>query len=502
MDKLITHLNSQYIELCEMPEGDVAGRLKIKMSALCIHPDTTQHNDNGITWLEQYVEDNKQSAIGMPYVVSWLDEENQIPSDHGTMSYDDEGNAVFEGVTVGSVQDVYIEDVEINGETKRLLMTEGFLYGQRYPLFIKWLKNELKNGVVYGSIEINGKGKSKTIVYRDGSKNDDGTMKVGRIPTVFDFSGLAILYLTEPADKNSIIFEVNSKQEKGEKMEIIAKGTAIEINKLSYDDIMALVIRAIDKAMGGSGYCGDYYPIRFYPDTSEVVFYKYGEVGKYYMTTYKIENTIVTLGDIIRVEEDWKPVSSAQSVEVNIEKIKERIKKEGGQDQMTIEELNAKIAELSEQIVGLNSTIAELNAKVVEKDNQITEINGLLVEANKSLEAEKAKCTALETECNTYKAEKAQAEAVQKQAEVNAYFETEIPKNNFDEAEVNSLKEFVTKCDLEGLKNAEAALIVKKFKEGKLGTVETNDKKDNTDLFFSTREEKIDDIEAGKALFN
>ena len=37
------------------------------------------------------------------------------------------------------------------------------------------------------------------------------------------------------------------------------------------------------------------------------------------MTTYKIENTIVTLGDIIRVEEDWKPVSSAQSVEVNIE---------------------------------------------------------------------------------------------------------------------------------------------------------------------------------------
>ena len=25
-----------------------------------------------------YVEDNKQSAIGMPYVVSWLDEENQI----------------------------------------------------------------------------------------------------------------------------------------------------------------------------------------------------------------------------------------------------------------------------------------------------------------------------------------------------------------------------------------------------------------------------------------
>ena len=169
---------------------------------------------------------------------------------------------------------------------------------------------------------------------------------------------------------------------------------------------------------------------------------------------------------------------------------------------MTIEELNAKIAELSEQIVGLNSTIAELNAKVVEKDNQITEVNGLLVEANKSLEAEKAKCTTLETECNTYKAEKAQAEAMQKQAEVNAYFETDIPKNNFYEAEVNSLKEFVEKCDLEGLKNAEAALIVKKFKEGKFGTVETNAKKDNTDLFFSTREEKIDDIEAGKALFS
>ena len=100
--------NDQYIEICEMPEEEVAGRVKIKMSALAIHPDNSQYNSNGITWLEQYINDNLKSAIGMPYVVSWFDEENQIPSDHGTMSYNEEGYVEFEGVSVGSVQDAYI----------------------------------------------------------------------------------------------------------------------------------------------------------------------------------------------------------------------------------------------------------------------------------------------------------------------------------------------------------------------------------------------------------
>ena len=89
------------------------------MSALEIVPDNSQYNDNGITWLEQYVRDNIKSAIGMPYGFM-VDQENQIPSDRGTMKFDEEGYVEFEGVSVGSVQDAYIEDIEIDGVMKKL----------------------------------------------------------------------------------------------------------------------------------------------------------------------------------------------------------------------------------------------------------------------------------------------------------------------------------------------------------------------------------------------
>ena len=89
----------------------------------------------------------------------------------------------------------------------------------------------------------------------------------------------------------------------------------------------------------------------------------------------------------------------------------------------------------------------------------------------------------------------------QKKVEINAYFDNEIPKNHFEEAEVNTLKEFVEKCDLEGLKNAEKDLVFKRFKEGKL-SIETNTKEEKNDLFFHVKEPKLNDVEAGKALFN
>lgn len=509
MSKFI--LNNQYIEICEMPEEELAGRSKIKMSALEIVPDNSSYNDNGITWLREYIDANIKSAIGMPYVVSWLDEENQIPSDHGIMNFDDEGNVVFDGVTVGTVLDAYIEDIEIDGETKTLLMTEGFIYRQRYPKFVDWLKTEIENGKIYGSIEINGKGESKIIEYLDGSTNPDGSRKMGRIPISFDFSGLAIMYLTNPADKNSIIFEVNSKEGENKNMpnnkNIIIKSQIIEMNKLNYYDICTLITRAFNQAMGYNDcdcYCCEYDIHRFYPMESQVIFTKWREVGIYYSTTYKVENLNVTLGDIIQVKEDWTPTVDSQPVEINVQIIKEIISEQnqkGGKELMNVEELNTKISELSSQLTEVNSKVTELNSLVVEKDTKIAELNEALITANKSLEEVNAKFSTLEVETNEYKESLNKIETEKKQVEVNSYFEVEIPKNKFDEAEVNSLKDYVEKCDLEGLKKAEADLIVKRFKEGKLNNIETNSTKE--DIFFHTKEEKIDEnlVDAGKALF-
>lgn len=508
MSDLITKINNQYIEICEMPEEELAGRVKIRMSALEIVPDNSYYNDNGISWLEEWINENIKSAIGMPYVVSWFDEENQIPSDHGTMSYDEDGYVEFEGVAVGTVLDAYIEDVEIDGEVKKLLMTEGYLYKQRYSKFVDWLKKELKNGKVYGSIEINGKGKNKTIEYLDGATNEDGSRKMGRIPTQFDFSGLAILYLVNPADKSSIVFEVNNKE--GEHQNMPNKNI-IEINAMNYNDISILVENAFNKKFNENQQSYSWFYVhKFYPTISTFIMRSWDKVGEYYKTTYSIENGTVKIGEIIKVEESWQPVGNDQSIEVNtpIKNIITKYKEVKVVDEKIMLELNQKIEDKVNEINSLNKTLEAkeseingLNEKVTELNSKVEELNSTIVEVNKSLEDVKKEKEALAVEVNSLKEYKENKETEIKKAEVNAYFETEIPKNGFEEAEINSLKEYVEKCDLEGLKNAEANLIVKRFKEAKKEEkIETNNKQEN--IFFSTKEEKLDDIEAGKSLFN
>lgn len=489
MKKLILNKDNRYIEICELPEEDLAGKTKVRMSALKIHEDNSEFNSNGITWIEEYVNNNLDSMIGSPYVVSWLDEENQIPSDHGAMSFDDDGNVIFEGVAVGAVQDAFIDTVEIDGVDTKVLMTEGYIFTQRYNKFVEWLRNEVENGKVYGSVEINGKGKSKTIEYLNGGTNEDGSLKDGRVPTVFDFTGLAILYIANPADKNSIVFEVNTKEGDSD-LKVIQKARDIEVNKISYDDLAKMVYRAFAEATGINYY--DLYIYKFYPTSSEIVFSVYDKPGVYYMTTYAIENTIIKLSDIVQVEEDWKPVSGAEPVEVNINL-------EGGRKQVMEKELQEKISVLSKEIGETNAKVEGLNAIVEEKDAKIAELNETLVVANKSLEDLNTKYAELEVERNTYKEEKDKMEKEKLQAEVNVYFEKEIPKNKFTSAEVDSLKEYVEKCDLEGLKRAESDLIVKKFKERVSDPdVEANAVKED-DLFFSTKED--DDLDVGKELF-
>jgi hypothetical protein len=129
------------------------------------------------------------------------------------MQYDEEGNVIFpDSDTVGSIQDAYIETIELDGKPTSVLTTEGFLYKQSYPNFYNWLKEETSRNTVFGSVEINGKGNSKKIIYANESKNPDGSPKVGRKPKIFDFTAVAILSdFVPPADKYSRVLEINSK---------------------------------------------------------------------------------------------------------------------------------------------------------------------------------------------------------------------------------------------------------------------------------------------------
>jgi len=536
----IINSDNTYIEICEMSEEDVAGRAKIRMSSHFIHPEAGKWNKNGITWLEQYTQDNIKSAIGMNYVVSWADEENQIPSGHGEMSFDEDGNVKFEGVVVGSVLDAYVCDVEIDGQIKKVMMTEGYINSQRYSLFVKWLKEEIKNGKVYGSIEINGKGKSKNIVYLDGNKNIDGTLKMGRCPTVFDFSGLAILSsLENQADDDSIVFEVNSKQddldinnnptsETGKEDNIlpddnnIPNNASIEINELDINDLATLIQNAFNRkfTIENSDSENDYhyyYIHKFYPTNSTFVMKSYSCTGEYYGSSYTVENSKVIIGNIIKVEEGWKPVDGEQFVEVNntlINILNNQTKEENKKmDEKIVLELNQKIEDKINEINTLTNSLeqkgveinsltksleekaTEINAlveKTQELDNKVVELNTSIVEVNKLLESEKAEKESLTVEVNSFREEKIKADSEAKIAEVNAYFETEITKNGFEESEVNSLKTFVEAIDLEGLKKAEAELCAKKFKE-MIASQDNTDVETNTknDMFISIKEKEM-----------
>ena len=239
------------IEINESQEDKKAGRTLITMTALTIHK-RGQYQRRGMTWLEEYVQANIESIIGAPFVVCFIDDEKTIPSGHGKLTYDENGNCEFlDSDTVGSIQKAWIDEVETDGIMSKKLVVSGYLYNQRYPNFVKWLKNEVKkNTKVKGSVEANGKGDSKVIIYEGGGngKDESGNWIVGRIPTVFDFSGLCILLpdVVTEADPGSEIVELNELQKSTElnsddieikenkeetKMADVAKDPIVELNE-------------------------------------------------------------------------------------------------------------------------------------------------------------------------------------------------------------------------------------------------------------------------------
>ena len=66
------------VELCaiqeQTDEDKKAGRARIIMTASSIH-NRGEWNRRGLTFLEKYVNDNIQSAIGAPFVVCFIDDE-------------------------------------------------------------------------------------------------------------------------------------------------------------------------------------------------------------------------------------------------------------------------------------------------------------------------------------------------------------------------------------------------------------------------------------------
>lgn len=169
----------------------------------------TTYNKNGITFLEEYCADKLDSIKDMSITVEFLDEERTTICGHGDTGVED-GIPVFNNATtIGHFTEGFIEDVEINGVSKRCVLGKGFIDEMRYKPLVDTLETELNNGVsVDGSIEIFKSEGNDAIVYKK------GWIPEGRIPVEFVHSGWALVL--NPADPNSTLLELNSKNQNKE----------------------------------------------------------------------------------------------------------------------------------------------------------------------------------------------------------------------------------------------------------------------------------------------
>ena len=140
-------------------ENKIVGRRPIKVVLHEIFPDNTRWQENGISWKEEYVQANLHSVVGMSIVAEFLTEDRDVPYNHGMTDVREEDKLpLFEDATmVGHFDKAYVDDVEIGGVTKRCLVAEGTLDEMRYPKFVAWLRENMADSVVKGSVEIVGK---------------------------------------------------------------------------------------------------------------------------------------------------------------------------------------------------------------------------------------------------------------------------------------------------------------------------------------------------------
>lgn len=185
------------------------GKRKIKLSLLEIHTDEDGVNKNGLHWVEKYVVNavNAEPTFNIPLCVEFIDDEKEIPLGHGYTSIDStENQPLFENSeVVGSVYKAYPTTVEIDGEEKRILCGEGFIYQQRYPKFTNWLVKNVKNSKVMSSIEIMGTPENNNVIKYE----NDIISAEKRTPCEFLFSGSALLSI-EPADDSAMVLQMNS----------------------------------------------------------------------------------------------------------------------------------------------------------------------------------------------------------------------------------------------------------------------------------------------------
>ena len=185
-------------------ERQITGRRKIKVVLHEIFSNHNEWQENGISWDEKYTQQTIDSVSNMSLCVEFISEDRTLPYGHGLTEISDMPY-MEDATVVGHFERGYIDDIEIDGETKRVLIADGYIDEMRYPRFVAWLKDKMEHGTVKGSVEIVGRPENENRIIYDG-----GYKEKGRIPEIYDYSGYAILGI-RPADDTATVMELNNK---------------------------------------------------------------------------------------------------------------------------------------------------------------------------------------------------------------------------------------------------------------------------------------------------
>jgi hypothetical protein len=198
------------------------GRRPIKIALHKIPSDVREVNRNGIHWSKTNTESNILSVNGIPICAEFNDDEKRVPLGHGytsTERIEGKDTPLFENsVVVGTIQSGVVEDIEVDGETITALVGTGYLYDQRYPNFVQWVKENLALSQVDTSIEIMGKEENNNRIIYEGDECTDEY----RIPQMYDYSGVCILSVL-PADSSAIVLECASANKTQKELVVILK---------------------------------------------------------------------------------------------------------------------------------------------------------------------------------------------------------------------------------------------------------------------------------------
>lgn len=193
-------------------QASKGGRVPIKIALLKIHNDPNETNKNGLHWKREYVQKEIDSTKMMPICAEFTSADKDIPLGHGltgSMINQDglEEPEFLNSETVGVIESASIEEFKNDDDSYELLVGNGYLYNQRYPKFVSWVRQKYATNEVDTSIEIIGLPENDNkIIYEEETPTDEY-----RTPKEFLFSGTAILSIS-PADDNAIVLEVAQKQ--------------------------------------------------------------------------------------------------------------------------------------------------------------------------------------------------------------------------------------------------------------------------------------------------